>query len=308
MACYLECSEAGAAKFWRCEINTTSTKVTFGKLGTSGTAQVKEHGSEAKAKQFVAKMKSEKLRKGYKEVVKADAEMKEADVDMKEVEPLAPQQKKRPAATAEEPPKKQQKTLPNDIPHAKRTTKSGALCLKGCIFIRTGRFNYQKALKDLVESYGGEFTQNAKKATHVLDGGSGIFQGGFCGHIKEVLPNGGAVVPLPVDFPGSGGGQAVAYLAKSMEISETIAKQEFRENVPLKHYRAALAKAFLADSDLMSQESSAYPAPGCHGTLLRSVETNAKKLLELQETTPSEPNALRLPDPVYLGNKEWCFN
>merc|ERR1719504_335048 len=124
-------------------------------------------------------MKSEKLRKGYKEVAKAQVEIKEAEIEMKEAEPEAPQKNKRPAAIAEEPPKKQQKTLPNDIPRAKRTTKSGALCLKGCIFIRTGRLHYQKALKDLVESYGGEFTQNANKATHILDGGAGIFVGGF---------------------------------------------------------------------------------------------------------------------------------
>jgi len=290
MACYLECSEGGAAKFWQCEIIATSIKVTFGKLGTPGTAQVKGHGSEAKAKQFFAKMKSEKLRKGYKEVAKADNVLTQ-DVEMKEAQPEAPQNKKRPAAIVEEPPKKQQKTLPNDIPRAKRTTKSGAPCFKGCIFVRTGRFNYQKALKDLVESYGGEFTTNANKATHLLDGGAAIFDGCSTAFVK-VLPNGGAVVPLPMMFPGSGADEEdAAYLAKSMEICEAIAKQEFRENAPVKHVSAALAKALVEDSDLMSRASSAYPSPSPESILsapwMRSIEEKGKKLLESMEATPS---------------------
>jgi len=68
-----------------------------------------------------------------------------------------------------------------------------------------------------------------------------------------VLPNGGAVVPLPSTFPGSVGDEAAAYLAKSMKVSETVTKQEFRENVPLNHVTVALAKA-LMDADLMTKE------------------------------------------------------
>jgi predicted DNA-binding WGR domain protein len=256
MACYLECSEGGAAKFWQCEVMATSTKVTFGKLGTPGTAQVKEHGSEAKAKQFFAKMKSGKLRKGYKEVAKAYS-VPMQDVDMKEAEPEAPQNKKRPVAIAEEPPQKQQKTLPNDIPCAKRTTKSGAPSFKGCVFSRIGIFNYQKALEDLVESCGGEFTKNTNKATHFLDGGGWIFDGYLTENVYKMLSNHlRAVVPLPVEFPrGSGDEADAAYLAKSMEISEAVVKQEFRENLPEKRFRAALANAFVKDSDLMSMNS-----------------------------------------------------
>jgi predicted DNA-binding WGR domain protein len=261
---------------------TTSTKVTFGKLCTPGTVQVKEHGSEAKAKQFLAKIKSDKLRKGYKEVAQADS-VPMQDVDMKEAEPETPQKKKRPAAIDEEPPKKQQKTLPNYIPCAKRTTKSGAPCFKGCVFVRTGRFNYQKALKDLVESYGVEFIKNGNKATHCLDGGAEMFNGHLTENARKVLSKLGAVVPLPVEFPGGPGDEAdAAYLAKSMEISEAIAKQEFRENVPCKHFRAALANAFVKDSDLMLTASSAYPRPH----QLKCIEEEGKKLFESMEATP----------------------
>jgi hypothetical protein len=260
--------------------------VTFGKLGTPGTAQVKEHGSEAKAKQFFAKVKSEKLRKGYKDVSKADS-VPMRDGDMKEAEPEAPQNKKRPAAIAEEPPKKQQKTLPNYIPCAKRFTKSGAPSFKGCVFLRTGRFNYQKAFKDLVESYGGEFTKNANKATHVLDGGAEIFNGCLSENERKVLSNLGAIVPLPVGFPGSPGDEADAdYLATSMLISEAIAKQEFQEickaGVPL-HFRVALANAFVKNHVLMFRAHSAYPRPGS----LKCIEEEGKKLLESMEATPS---------------------
>merc|ERR1712083_905708 len=96
-----------------------------------------------------------------------------------------------------------------------------------------------------------------------------------------------------------------AYLAKSMEIAETIAKQDFRENVPLKHFSAALAKAFVNDSDLMQRGSSTYPPSGC--IAYTSVEAAGKKLLECMEATPSEENAVPLPGYVYLGNKEWGF-
>jgi predicted DNA-binding WGR domain protein len=303
MACYLECSEGGAAKFWQCQVIAISTKVTFGKLGTLGTSQVKEHGSEAKANQFFAKMKSDKMRKGYKEVASAD-NVPTQDARMKEVEPKSAQNKKRPVAAAEEPPKKQQKTLPNDIPRAKRTTKNGVPCFRGCIFVRTGRFLQQKALKDLVESCGGEFTKNAKKATHCLDGGAEIFVGFISDNSGTVLANGGAVVPLPVSFPRSSGDKAdAAYLAKSMEISESVSEQEFRENFPLQKIfvkHLALANAFVKDSDLMSA-TSAYPSesPGNPN----GIELKGKKLLEpmesILEAAPSEKDVVPLLGPIY---------
>jgi hypothetical protein len=227
-------------------------------------------------------------------VAKAQVEIKEADIEMKEAEPEAPQKNKRPAAIVEEPPKKQQKTLPNDIPRAKRTTKSGAPCFKGCVFVRTGRFSYldqkpyEKAFKALVESYGGEFTKNANKATHCLDASGETFTGGIANNIQKVLANGGAAVPLPVEFKAELDGDEAdaAYLAKIMEISEAIAKQEFRENVPLQHYTAALAKALLKDSDFLSRSSSACPFP-LLGGCIETVQEKAKKLLESLEATPS---------------------
>jgi hypothetical protein len=154
--------------------------------------------------------------------------------------------------------------------------------LRGCLFVGTGHFNCPKALKDLVESYGGKFAKKANKATHCLHGGSWYGHGSFCGTIAKVLPNGGAVVPLPSTFPGSVGDEAAAYLAKSMEVSETVAKQEFRENVPLNHVTVALARALL-DAGLMTKE--------CEETLRNS--------------TGSWNNS-GLLGPVYIGKKQWC--
>merc|ERR1712118_245434 len=102
-----------------------------------------------------------------------------------------------------------------------------------------------------------------------------------------------------------GGDEAdAAYLAKSMEISEAIVKQEFRENVPLKHVSAALAKALVKDSDLMSTASSVRHRPM---SMITSIEAKGKKLLESMEATPSDEDDVPLLGPVYLGKKQWCF-
>jgi len=286
MACYLECSEGGAAKFWQCEILGgpilgVSTKVTFGKLGTSGTAQTKDHGSEEKARQFFAKMKSEKLRKGYKEAVKVDSP---SSMDIDSEEPKTLQTKKRPAAIFEGPQKKL-RMLEKEVPEkevTKRTSKSGAPCFKGCVFDRTGTFQYQKALKDLVEIYGGEFTKNPNKATHVLSAGTVFFAGGASQGAQKVLQNGGVVVPLPSNFPqGQATEEMAKYLAHNMQIAEKIIKQEFHENVSLKQMGKTLAQEFVQDAwfpgSLIVSES-----PMSYGQL---VQKAIKDTVDLQDAS-----------------------
>lgn len=262
MSCYLECSEGGAAKFWKCEILGVSTKVTFGKLGTSGTAQTKEHGTEEKARQFFAKMKSEKVRKGYKEAVKADTT---SSMDIEEA--LTLQAVKRPAAIIEGPQKKP-RVLEKEV--TKHTSKSGAPCFKGCVFDRTGTFQYQKALKDLVENYGGEYTKNPNKATHVLYAGTGFFAGGASQGVQKVLQNGGVVVPLPSNFPeGQATEEMAEYLAHNMQIAEKIIKQELPWGhcgtctVSLQQVGKTLAQEFVQDawfpgSRIVSENTMSY--------------------------------------------------
>jgi predicted DNA-binding WGR domain protein len=264
MACYLECSEGGAPKFWKCQILGASTTVSFGKLGTSGTAQTKDHGSEEKAAQFFAKIKSEKVRKGYKEAVKVDST---SSTNIDSQEPKTFQIKKRPAAIIEGTQTKQ-KLLKKEL--TQRTSKSGAPCFKGCVFDRTGTFQYQKALKDLVEKYGGEFTKNPTKATHVLYAGTGFFAGAGGVAVQKVLQNGGVVVPLPSNFPqGRATEEMAEYLTHKMQIAEKIIKQEFiagkhiADICSLRQVGKTLAQEFLQDawfpgSRIVSESTMSY--------------------------------------------------
>jgi len=64
---YMECDSSGGGKFWRCRVEGNSTYVTYGKVGTSGSTQVKEHGGDAEAMKFYTKMCNEKSKKGYSE-------------------------------------------------------------------------------------------------------------------------------------------------------------------------------------------------------------------------------------------------
>jgi predicted DNA-binding WGR domain protein len=66
MTTRLEFVEGNSAKFWQIVISGSSTTVSYGKIGTSGQQQEKDHGSAAAAAKFAAKMIAEKEKKGYK--------------------------------------------------------------------------------------------------------------------------------------------------------------------------------------------------------------------------------------------------
>lgn len=63
-----EFSDGKSNKFWQIERLGQSVLVEFGRIGTNGQSQEKDHGSEASAKTEYDKLVREKLKKGYKEV------------------------------------------------------------------------------------------------------------------------------------------------------------------------------------------------------------------------------------------------
>mmetsp|Transcript_46334 Transcript_46334/g.104129 ORF Transcript_46334/g.104129 Transcript_46334/m.104129 type:complete len:211 (-) Transcript_46334:82-714(-) len=63
--CYLECVEGGSSKFWKCDVAGGITTITFGKVGTSGTVQTKDHGNAGQARLFATKTHQQKCKKGY---------------------------------------------------------------------------------------------------------------------------------------------------------------------------------------------------------------------------------------------------
>src|SRR3954462_4420936 len=68
-----EFSEGASNKFWRIELSGNRTTVTFGKIGTAGQTQVKDHADAAAAQKEHDKLVAEKLKKGYRETTKPDA-------------------------------------------------------------------------------------------------------------------------------------------------------------------------------------------------------------------------------------------
>eukprot|EP00288_Rhodomonas_lens_P014581 CAMPEP_0177706368 /NCGR_PEP_ID=MMETSP0484_2-20121128/9188_1 /TAXON_ID=354590 /ORGANISM="Rhodomonas lens, Strain RHODO" /LENGTH=342 /DNA_ID=CAMNT_0019217825 /DNA_START=76 /DNA_END=1104 /DNA_ORIENTATION=- len=78
-------------KFWEISIAGKETTVTFGKIGTSGQAQTKDHGSAAAAQKFYDKMVNEKKKKGYSE---GDGDGGDEDEDEDEDEEPAPKKAK----------------------------------------------------------------------------------------------------------------------------------------------------------------------------------------------------------------------
>ena len=62
---YLECPSSSGGKFWHCTLDGSGTTVTFGKVGSNGSTQVKEHGTEEAARKFFEKVLREKKNKGY---------------------------------------------------------------------------------------------------------------------------------------------------------------------------------------------------------------------------------------------------
>jgi predicted DNA-binding WGR domain protein len=62
---YLESASSSGGKFWGCRIEGATTYVTFGKVGTAGVTQLKNHGDADTAVKFMSKMIAEKSKKGY---------------------------------------------------------------------------------------------------------------------------------------------------------------------------------------------------------------------------------------------------
>lgn len=59
--------EGTSDKFWEIEVQGTETSVRFGRTGTAGQSQVKDHGSPGAAKAAAEKLIAEKVKKGYVE-------------------------------------------------------------------------------------------------------------------------------------------------------------------------------------------------------------------------------------------------
>ena len=64
---YLECNEGGSNKFYQIVRNIEEVSISYGKKGFAGTSSIKKFGNEEDAKSYLQKMKSEKLKKGYRD-------------------------------------------------------------------------------------------------------------------------------------------------------------------------------------------------------------------------------------------------
>jgi predicted DNA-binding WGR domain protein len=62
---HLVCASSSGGKFWECTVDGSNTVVTFGKVGTEGAKQIKNHGDDETASKFFDKMLKEKKKKGY---------------------------------------------------------------------------------------------------------------------------------------------------------------------------------------------------------------------------------------------------
>ena len=62
-----ELIEGSSSKFWEVEVVGSTMKVTFGRIGTSGSAKEKQFESEGDAEREAAKLVAEKTRNGYVE-------------------------------------------------------------------------------------------------------------------------------------------------------------------------------------------------------------------------------------------------
>jgi predicted DNA-binding WGR domain protein len=63
----LQVVEGGSKKFWRARVEGGSLYVNFGRIGTSGQTQVKELGTDDKARAELDKVAGSKRRKGYED-------------------------------------------------------------------------------------------------------------------------------------------------------------------------------------------------------------------------------------------------
>jgi predicted DNA-binding WGR domain protein len=63
----LQVVEGGSKKFWRARVEGGSLYVNFGRIGTGGQTQVKDLGTDAKARAELDKVAGQKRRKGYED-------------------------------------------------------------------------------------------------------------------------------------------------------------------------------------------------------------------------------------------------
>jgi predicted DNA-binding WGR domain protein len=63
----LQAVEGGSKKFWRARVEGGSLYVNFGRIGTGGQTQVKDLGTETKARAELEKVAGSKRRKGYED-------------------------------------------------------------------------------------------------------------------------------------------------------------------------------------------------------------------------------------------------
>ena len=63
----LQLVDGSSRKFWRARIEGGTLYVNYGRIGTNGQTQVKELGSEAKARKELDKVSGSKRRKGYED-------------------------------------------------------------------------------------------------------------------------------------------------------------------------------------------------------------------------------------------------
>jgi len=121
--------EAGGTKFWSLVRDGSSTTVRYGKIGSDGREQVKDHGDEEKAQKFAAKMEKAKRKKGY-----ADSTSGASPAPA----PAPAPAKKRSAASAKQAASKKAKTSDTQNPgRYEMATKFWEISLDGCETIVT---------------------------------------------------------------------------------------------------------------------------------------------------------------------------
>jgi len=63
----LQLVDGSSRKFWRARVEGGTLYVNYGRIGTKGQTQVKEHGDDAKARKELDKVSGSKRRKGYED-------------------------------------------------------------------------------------------------------------------------------------------------------------------------------------------------------------------------------------------------
>ncbi len=66
---YFEFVNGKSAKFWETDSRGNEVTVRFGRIGTAGQTQVKSFPDAAAAERHVAKLVTQKTKKGYREAV-----------------------------------------------------------------------------------------------------------------------------------------------------------------------------------------------------------------------------------------------